>query len=262
MVAAGDGRQRILVTGAAGGLGREIALELARRGCDLGLVDIDAAGTAATAQSCRALGAEVEEIVGDFTREGAPEAAVERMVAKFGGLDGLVNNAGYGAIEPFLGMTHRLWQRTLNLNVVALAMACAAAGRVMKEQRRGRIVNITSPASRMALPDYTAYAASKAGVDAITRAAAVALAPFGVLVNSLAPGMMDTDMQRSTEADLARLHGRNDLQAFLDERTARVPLGRRAEIAEVAQAVVWLCLDAPPYMTAERLNMSGGMDKD
>ena len=69
-------------------------------------------------------------------------------------------------------------------------------------------------------------------------------------------------MQRSTEQDLARLNGRADLQAFLDERTARVPLGRRAEIAEIAAAVVWLCLDAPPYMTAERLNMSGGMDKD
>jgi 3-oxoacyl-[acyl-carrier protein] reductase len=159
-------------------------------------------------------------------------------------------------------MTYKSWQRTLSLNVMTLALACAAAGRVMKEQRSGRIVNITSPASRMALPDYAAYAASKAGVDSVTRAAAVALAPFGVLVNSLAPGMMDTEMQRSTEAELARVNGRNDLQAFLDERTRRVPLGRRAEIAEIAEAVVWLCLEAPVYMTAERLNMSGGMDKD
>src|SRR3569623_2286594 len=100
-------------------------------------------------------------------------------------------------------MTQRLWQRTLSLNVIALALACAAAGRVMQEQRQGRIVNITSPAARMALPDYAAYAASKAGGDAVTRAAAVALAPFGVLINSLAPGMMDTEMQRLTEAELA-----------------------------------------------------------
>jgi NAD(P)-dependent dehydrogenase (short-subunit alcohol dehydrogenase family) len=255
-------KRRVLVTGAASGLGREVAQQLARRDCVLGLVDIDPKGTAETAAACREAGAETEAIVGDFTVPGAPEAAVERMVSRFGGLDGLVNNAGYGAIEPFLGMTQRLWQRTLNLNVVALAMACAAAGRVMQVQRHGRIVNITSPASRMALPDYLAYAASKAGVDSITRAAAAALAPFGVTVNSLAPGMMDTEMQRSTEKDLARLGGRADFQAFLDERTARVPLGRRAEIAEIAAAVVWLCLDAPPYMTAERLNMSGGMDKD
>ncbi len=90
----------------------------------------------------------------------------------------------------------------------------------------------------------------------------MALAPYGVLVNSLAPGMMDTEMQRSTEADLARASGRDDLQAFLDERTRRVPLGRRAEIAEIAASVVWLALDAPAYMTAARLNVSGGLDKD
>ena len=167
------------------------------------------------------------------------------MVDRWGGIDILVNNAGYGVIEPFLDSTFKAWTRTLALNVTALAMACKAAGRVMRDQRSGRIVNITSPGSRMALPDYTAYTASKAGVDSITRAAAVALAPYGVLVNSLAPGMMDTEMQRSTEADLARVNGRNDLQAFLDERTRRVPLGRRAEISEVAEAVVWLALDAP-----------------
>jgi 3-oxoacyl-[acyl-carrier protein] reductase len=114
----------------------------------------------------------------------------------------------------------------------------------------------------MALPLYTAYAASKAAVDAVTRSAAVALAPYGVQVNSVAPGMMDTEMQRSTEADIARLEGRTDLDRFLAERTARIPLGRRAEVSEIAESVVWLALDAPAYMTAERLNMSGGMDRD
>ncbi|MDB5523393.1 MAG: short-chain dehydrogenase/reductase [Rhizobium sp.] len=257
-----SGRKRALVTGAAGGLGREIAMQLASKGCNIGLVDIDSRGTTETARLCRGLGADIEEIVGDFTAEGAPESAVNRLRVKWGGLDILVNNAGYGVIEPFLDMSYKSWQRTLSLNTATLALACAAAGRVMKEQSSGRIINITSPASRMALPDYAAYAASKAGVDSITRAAAVALAPFGVLVNSLSPGMMDTEMQRSTEADLARVNGRDDLQAFLDERTRRVPLGRRAEISEVAEAVAWLCLDAPAYMTAERLNMSGGMDKD
>jgi NAD(P)-dependent dehydrogenase (short-subunit alcohol dehydrogenase family) len=250
------------VTGAAGGLGREIAVQIAARGCALAICDINAEGLTGTAKLLSEHGAEVEQIASDLTAKGAPEAAVDRVVVRWGGIDILVNNAGYGVIEPFLDATYEAWTRTLALNVTALAMACKAAGRVMRDQRSGRIVNITSPGSRMALPDYTAYTASKAGVDSITRAAAVALAPYGVLVNSLAPGMMDTEMQRSTEADLARVNGRSDLQAFLDERTKRVPLGRRAEIAEIAQAVVWLCLDAPPYMTAERLNMSGGLDKD
>jgi 3-oxoacyl-[acyl-carrier protein] reductase len=253
---------RVLVTGAAGGLGREIALQLAARGCRLGIADINAEALAGTAATARGAGAEVEEIASDLTLPDAPEAAVARIAGRWGGIDALVNNAGYGVIEPFLESTHAAWTRTLALNVTALAMCCKAAGRVMRDQRSGRIVNITSPGSRMALPDYTAYAASKAGVDSITRALAVALAPYGVLVNSLAPGMMDTKMQRSTEADLARRQGRADLQAFLDERTARVPLGRRAEVAEIAASVVWLALDAPAYMTAARLNVSGGLDKD
>jgi len=256
-------QKRALVTGAAGGLGREVAVQLAMRGCAVGIADINAAGTAETARLVEAAGGEVVAIVGDFTLEGAPEAAVSQVVKRWGGIDILVNNAGYGVIEPFLDSSFKSWTRTLALNVTALAMACKAAGRVMREQRSGRIINITSPGSRMALPDYTAYTASKAGVDSITRALAVAMAPYGVLVNSLAPGMMDTEMQRSTEVELARVNGRSaDLQAFLDERTRRVPLGRRAEIAEVAEAVVWLCLDSPAYMTAERLNMSGGLDKD
>ena len=238
---------RALVTGAAGGLGREIAMQLAARGCGVGIADINAKGLAETAGLVRQQGAEVLELAGDFTEEGAPEAAVAKVAERWGGIDVLVNNAGYGVIEPFLDATFKAWTRTLALNVTALAMACKAAGRIMRDQRSGRIVNITSPGSRMALPDYTAYTASKAGVDSITRALAVALAPYGVLVNSLAPGM---------------INGRNDLQAFLDERTRRIPLGRRAEIAEVAEAVVWLALDAPSYMTAERLNISGGLDKD
>jgi NAD(P)-dependent dehydrogenase (short-subunit alcohol dehydrogenase family) len=114
----------------------------------------------------------------------------------------------------------------------------------------------------MALPNYTAYAASKAAVDSLTRAAAVALAPFGILVNSVAPGMMDTEMQRSTEALFAAVEGRRDFENFLAERTRRVPLGRRAEISEVADAILWFALDAPAYITAERLNVSGGLDKD
>jgi NAD(P)-dependent dehydrogenase (short-subunit alcohol dehydrogenase family) len=256
-------RARALVTGAAGGLGREVAIQLAARGCAVGIADINAEGTAETARLVREHGAEAEEIVSDLTQDGGPEAAVKRVTDRWGGIDILVNNAGYGVIEPFLESTFKSWTRTMSLNVVALAMACKAAGRVMREQRSGRIINITSPGSRMALPDYTAYTASKAGVDSITRALAVAMAPYGVLVNSLAPGMMDTEMQRSTEIDLAKLAGReNDLQAFLDERTRRVPLGRRAEISEVAESVVWLCLDAPKYLTAERFNISGGLDKD
>jgi 3-oxoacyl-[acyl-carrier protein] reductase len=250
--------QVALVTGGAGGLGRSVAVALALRGCRVAVADVNAAGAEETARLCG--GGAV--FATDLTVSGEPDSTIAAVVTRFGRLDILVNNAGFGGIEGFFEMTPQLWDRTLTLNLRTVALACAAAGRIMREQRGGRIVNVTSPASRMALPNYLAYAASKAGVDSVTRAAAVALAPYGVLVNSLAPGMMDTEMQRMTEADLAKLDGRADLQVFLDERTRRVPLGRRTDCDEVAQGVIWLALDAPPYITAERLNLSGGLDKD
>lgn len=190
------------------------------------------------------------------------ERAVEDAARLLGGLDVLVNNAGFGAGEAFLEMKAETWDRTLGLNVKALALATAAAARIMMTQKAGRIINVTSPASRMALPNYTAYAASKAAVDSITRSAAVALAPHGIRVNSVAPGMMDTPMQRVTEEQLARIEGRTDIEQFLADRTARIPVGRRIEPDEVAKTVLWLAFDAPDYITAERLNVSGGLDKD
>lgn len=246
---------RLLVTGAASGLGRAVAIGAGQRGANIVVADIDAAGAEAVARACGGHALTVDLI------ENA-EQAVEDGARLLGGLDVLVNNAGFGAGEAFLEMKAATWDRTLGLNVKALALASAAAGRIMMKQKSGRIINITSPASRMALPNYTAYAASKAAVDSITRAAAVALAPHGIRVNSLAPGMMDTPMQRVTEEALARLENRTDMDRFLAERTARIPVGRRVEPEEVAKTVLWLAFDAPDYITAERLNVSGGLDKD
>lgn len=237
-------------------MGRAIALGAGERGAKVVVVDIDRAGAETVAAACGGYALAV-----DFIKDSA-EQAVEDGARLLGGLDVLVNNAGFGASEAFLEMRAETWDRTLALNVRALALASAAAGRIMLKQKSGRIINITSPASRMALPNYTAYAASKAAVDAITRAAAVALAPHGIRVNSLAPGMMDTPMQRATEEALARIEKRSDIDKFLAERTARIPVGRRIEPEEVAKAVLWLAFDAPDYITAERLNVSGGLDKD
>lgn len=90
----------------------------------------------------------------------------------------------------------------------------------------------------------------------------MALAPYNIQVNSVAPGMMDTPMQQHTEQLFAKLEGASDFEAFLAQRTARIPLGRRTDCSEVAKAVLWLATEAPSYITAERLNVSGGLDKD
>ncbi len=253
-----------IVTGGAQGLGRAVCLLLAERGTGVAVVDLDGAGAERVAAECQARGtASGLAVEADLASADGPAAAVARAVEAFGAIDVLVNNAGYATVEPFFAMSAACWDRTLSTNVRGVALATAAAGRHMAGRRSGRIVNITSPASRMALPNYLAYAASKAAVDSITRAAAVALAPYGVVVNSVAPGMMDTELQRRTEALMAEIEGREgDLAAFLDERTRRIPLGRRTSPEEVAATVVWLALDAPPYVTAERLNASGGLDRD
>lgn len=247
---------RMIVTGGASGLGRAVALGAAKRGARVAVIDVDAAAAVDVSESCQGI-AVVADLIG-----GDPEQAIVEAAQKLDGLDVLINNAGYGAGEAFLEMKAATWDRTLGLNVRALALASAAAGRIMAAQRSGRIINITSPASRMALPNYTAYAASKAAVDAITRSAAIGLAPHGIRVNSVAPGMMDTPMQRTTEEAFARLEQRNDIERFLAERTARIPVGHRIEPEGVAEAVLWLAFDAPDYLTAERLNMSGGLDRD
>ncbi len=251
-----------LVTGAASGLGEAVALQLARRGWHVAVADIDAAGAARVAADCIEQGGTGHAVAVNLLDADGPERMVAAAIERFGRLDVLVNNAGYGTGEAFLAMTAATWDRTLGVNLRAMALAMAAAGRHMAANKAGRIVNVTSPASRMALPNYAAYAASKAGVDSLTRSGAAALAPYGVLVNSVAPGMMDTPMQRTTEALFAKLEGRSDIERFLDERTKRIPLGRRTDCDTVASAIVWLAADAPDYITAERLNVSGGLDKD
>ena len=151
-----------------------------------------------------------------------------------GRLDVLVNGAAVAPAEAFLNMTADAWEQ-------ALWSTCARwhwrwpppVGR-WRTQGGGRIVNATSAAARMALPNYAAYAATKAAVDSLTRSAAVALAKHGIRVNSISPGMMDTPLQESTEAIFCELEGRGDLEAFKAERTARIPLGRRSDPEEMA----------------------------
>ncbi len=253
----------VLVTGAAQGLGREIVLQLAARGWRIVVADLNVELGQAVAQECAGAGARAFFVRVDLKTADDPVAMVQSAADHFGRLDVLINCAAYATAEAFCEMTARSWEDTLLVNVRSIALATAAAGRQMiKQGGGGRIINITSPASRMALPNYTAYAASKAAVDSLTRSAAVALASHNIQVNSVAPGMMDTPMQMKTEALFAALEGRTDLEAFLAGRTARIPLGRRTTCREVAETVVWLAAAAPDYITAERLNVSGGLDRD
>jgi NAD(P)-dependent dehydrogenase (short-subunit alcohol dehydrogenase family) len=249
----------VLVTGGAQGLGAAVCRQMAARGSTVAVADINEAGAQAVAAAC---GQAAFAIAVDLASAEGPAWMVAQTLRRAGRLDVLVNGAAVAPAGAFLDMTVEAWEQALLVNVRATALAMAAAGRVMKDQGGGRIVNITSAAARMALPDYAAYAATKAAVDSLTRSAAVALAPHGIRVNSLSPGMMDTPLQERTERIFCELAGRGDLAAFKAERTARIPLGRRSDPEEMAAMVVWLATEAPDYMTAARLNVTGGLDKD
>jgi NAD(P)-dependent dehydrogenase (short-subunit alcohol dehydrogenase family) len=249
----------ILVTGGAQGLGAAVARQMAARGWSVAIADLNEPGAEATARAC---GEAAFAIGVDLARAAGPAQMIEQAVRRAGRLDVLVNCAAVAPVEAFLDMTAEAWEQALLVNVRAVALAMAAAARIMAGHGGGRIINATSAAARMALPNYAAYAATKAAVDPLTRSAAVALARHGVRVNSISPGMMDTPLQERTEAVFCALEGRSDLAAFKAERTARIPLGRRSDPEEMAAMVVWLAADAPDYMTAARLNVTGGLDKD
>lgn len=252
----------IAVTGGAQGLGEAVCRRMAKRGWTVAVADINGRGAEAVAAACARDGVKAFAVLVDLATADGPETMIEDTVRLAGGLDVLVNCAAAAPAEGFLEMTALAWERALMVNVRAVALATAAAGREMARRGGGRIINVSSAAARMALPHYAAYAASKAAVDSLTRSAAVALAKYGVRVNSVSPGMMDTPLQLRTEEIFCRLEGRADLERFREERTARIPLGRRTSPEEMAQAVAWLAADAPDYMTAERLNVSGGLDRD
>jgi NAD(P)-dependent dehydrogenase (short-subunit alcohol dehydrogenase family) len=246
----------VLVTGGAQGLGAAVCRQMAARGWTAAVADINEQGAKVVAEAC---GHAAFALAVDLASADAPARMVEETVRRAGRLDVLVNCAAVATAEAFLDMTADAWEQALLVNVRAVALAMAAAGRVMATHGGGRIVNATSAAARMALPNYAAYAATKAAVDSLTRSAAVALAKHSIRVNSLSPG---TPLQQRTEEIFCRLEGRNDLETFKAERTARIPLGRRSDPEEMAKMIVWLATEAPAYMTAARLNVTGGLDKD
>jgi NAD(P)-dependent dehydrogenase (short-subunit alcohol dehydrogenase family) len=253
--------QVVLITGAAQGLGRATAQAFARLGAAVALVDMNDAQLNDTAGELRRAGAECAAIAADITAPGAAADIVQKTVSLLGRLDILINNAGISSVESLLDVTEREWDRVFAVNVKALFFLLPAAARVMKDSGGGKIVNVSSPGTRMTLTNYTSYATSKAAVDYITRTAAANLGVYGITVNAVAPGRMDTPMQRITEESNAAAAG-VDLKTYIQSRTVDIPLRRRTTPEEVAEGIVWLATQTASYVTGNRLNISGGLELD
>jgi NAD(P)-dependent dehydrogenase (short-subunit alcohol dehydrogenase family) len=250
-----------MVTGAARGLGRATACLFARAGAVVSAVDRDAPGVKDTVEAITLAGGRAIAVVADLGTADAAREAVDETVRQLGRLDVLVNAAGVLDVEPLLEVTEGSWDRTFAVNARGLFFCLQAAARVMARQGGGRIVNVSSPASRLGLPLTPVYAATKAAVDSLTRSAAVALAPLGVTVNAIAPGRMETEMTERLDAAVAERTGQEYARLHA-ERAQAVPLGRRARPEEVAEAALWLASPAAGYATGGRINVSGGLELD
>ena len=253
--------QVVLITGAAQGLGKATARAFASRGAAVALVDVNETLLNETASELRRGDGKFATLAADITSPGAAPGIVQNTLEQLGRLDILINNAAASSVEALLDVTEREWDKIFAVNVKALFFLLQAAARVMKDSGGGRIINVSSPGTRMTLTNYTSYATSKAAVDYITRTAAANLGVYGITVNAVAPGRMDTPMQRLTEESNAAAAG-IDLKTYIQSRTVDIPLRRRTTPEEVAEGIVWLATQTAAYVTGNRLNISGGLELD
>ena len=240
-------RRVALVTGAARGIGAATAVALAEAGARVAVVDRDGDGIERTADAIGRAGSDALAIPADVTDVPAMERAVDTVVAEWGRLDVLVNNAGIVRDATLGKVSDEDWTATLDVNLRGAMIGTRAALRPMRAAGAGRILSATSVVARMGNYGQTAYAASKAGIIGLTRAWARELGPLGITANAVAPGFIDTDMAKGVPEKV--------LSALL-ERTAARRLGRPEEVAAV---YVFLASDLASFMNGAVVGVDGGL---
>jgi len=239
----------VLITGALAGIGRATALAFARDKARLVVSGRkDEAGRSLVAE-LRALGAEAEFVRADVRREGEVRNLVEQAVARFGRLDVAVNNAGTeGQLGPMTEQTAENYAATFDTNVLGVLLSMKHELRMMQPRGRGSIINVSSVAGKRGGPGASVYSASKHAVNGLTKSAALEAAPFGVRVNAVAPGPVDTGM-------LDRFTGGGEKKANF---VGGVPLKRAGRPEEIADMIVFVASDKASFVTGQILGVDGG----
>jgi len=239
------------VTGADSGIGRAIAMTFAREGADVAIhVHEDVRGAEQTAGAIRAHGHRCELFQVDFSDPASAEGLIERVVATLGRLDILVNNAGKGSgNQSSLEIDTATFVNVLNVDLVVPFMLARDAGKHMAERGSGAIVNITSVHEEIPSPGGADYAAAKGGLRNVTRTLAKELAPKGVRINNIAPGMIATPMTVSTINDAEQS----------EQALKNIPMGRPGEQQEIANVALFLASDEASYVTGSSYFADGGL---
>lgn len=237
-----------LITGASRGLGRAMAFALGGAGAQLALVARDNSKLNETAEALRARGATAELFPADVTDEEQVRALEQAVIRRFGKLHILINNAGINIRKPVTEFTLAEWRSVLDTNLTGVFLLCRAFVPHMRGHGYGRILNLTSIMSHVAIAGRTAYCATKTGLLGFTRALALELAPDQITVNGISPGPIATEMNRVI------LHNPELNQQFV----ARIPLGRWGQEEEIGQLALYLCSDNAGFITGTDILVDGG----
>jgi 3-oxoacyl-[acyl-carrier protein] reductase len=248
-----------VVTGAASGIGRETARVLAQAGARLVLTDLEAAGLAETAALVDAAGGAALARPLDVADRAAVEALADEAARATGRLDVWVNAAGVLLNAPILEVAEADVERVLAVNLKGVYWGCAAAGRVMRPQGRGAIVNISSAGADTSPPGVSVYAMTKTAVNALTRTAAKEFGGFGVRVNSVAPGFIDTPMVSYRFRDAKGAIDPAQHDATLKQMAQVSPLGLTGRPRDIALAILYLASDASRFVTGQVVRPNGGV---
>ncbi len=240
----------VLVTGAAQGIGREVAAGFAAEGACVVMMDIEGDTLAASAEPLATTSGGVETVVGDVANRADVKRAVDLVVDRFGHLDIACQIAGIAEFVPFLEFSDGLWDRTLDINLRGTWYLVQEAARVMVAQGTGGAIAITSSTNAFQ-PEAggLGYNTSKSGQVAVMHTAAMELAPHGIRVNAIAPGIINTRLSWFV------INHPVQSKEFLK----RIPIGRFAEPSEMARPILWMCSEDASYMTGELLVVDGAM---
>ncbi len=236
-----------VITGAARGIGRTIALKFAREGCDVVISDVNLEGATAVTEEIKGLGRRSLTVQSDVSKPEDAADLVRQTVEAFGHIDILVNNAGITRDSLLMRMNESQWDSVIAVNLKGTFNCIQAATRPMMKQRAGRIINMASVVGVMGNAGQANYAASKAGIIGLTKSVAKEFAPRNITVNAVAPGYIETEMTKNLP--------QSALEQFLD----LIPMNRAGDPEDVANVCLFLAGPMASYITGQVIQVDGGM---